>query len=94
MAKATRVYSTPPTNTSATRRAFINTTAALPIAAAALAAAAQTLDAELIELGARFEPLVDQYYAAQRALVWFVGARPANRSRNRKRHTNTNGPKL
>jgi hypothetical protein len=35
--------------------------AALPIAAAA-----QTLDAELIELGARFEPLVDRYYVAHR----------------------------
>jgi hypothetical protein len=64
MAKATRVYSTPPTNTSPTRRAFINTIAALPIVAAAPAAAAQTLDAELIELGARFEPLVDRYYVA------------------------------
>jgi hypothetical protein len=66
MTQATRVHSTPRTNTSATRRAFINTIAALPIAAAAPAAAAQTLDAELIELGARFEPLVDQYYVAQR----------------------------
>jgi hypothetical protein len=27
---------------------------------------ATTLDAELIELGTRFEPLVDQYYVAQR----------------------------
>jgi hypothetical protein len=66
LARANSVHSTPPTNTSATRRAFINTIAALPIAAAAPAAAAETLDAELIELGARFEPLVDQYYAAQR----------------------------
>src|SRR5260370_1241382 len=49
-----------------TRRAFIHTIAALPIAAAAPAAAAQTIDAELIQLGARFEPLVDQYYAAHR----------------------------
>src|ERR1035437_2481131 len=40
-------------------------TAALPIAAAA-PAAAHTLDAELIELGARFEPLVDRYYVAHR----------------------------
>ena len=32
------------------------------------AAAAQTLDAELIELGARFEPLVDRYYAAR--AIW------------------------
>jgi hypothetical protein len=30
------------------------------------AATAQTLDAELIELGTRFEPLVDRYYVAQR----------------------------
>jgi hypothetical protein len=36
------------------------------MAAAAPPAAAQTLDAELIELGARFEPLVDRYYVAQR----------------------------
>jgi hypothetical protein len=49
-----------------TRRAFINTIAALPIAAAAPAAPAQTLDAELIELGARFELLVDQYYVARK----------------------------
>jgi hypothetical protein len=65
MAKATRVHSTPPTNTSPTRRAFINAIAALPIAAAAPVAAA-TLDAKLIELGARFEPLVDRYYVVQR----------------------------
>ncbi len=66
MTQAESVYSTPPTNTSATRRTFINTIAALPIAAAAPAAAAQNLDTELIELGARFEPLVDRYYVAQR----------------------------
>jgi hypothetical protein len=66
MAKATRVHSTPPTNKSATRRKILGTIAALPIAAAAPAAATQTLDAELIELGTRFEPLVDLYYAAQR----------------------------
>jgi hypothetical protein len=30
------------------------------------AATAQNRDAELIELGARFEPLLDQYYVAQR----------------------------
>jgi hypothetical protein len=64
MAKADRVFSTPPTNTSVTRRSVLGTIAALPIAAAAPAAAAQTLDAELIELGARFEPLVDRYYVA------------------------------
>lgn len=48
------------------RREFINTIAALPIVAAAPAAATQTLDAELIELGAKFEPLLDQYYRAHR----------------------------
>jgi hypothetical protein len=47
-----------------TRRAFINTIAALPIAAAAPVGAAQTLDAELIELGAKIEPLLDRYYLA------------------------------
>jgi hypothetical protein len=66
MTQADRVHSTPPTNTSPTRRAFINTIAALPIAAASPAAAGKIRDAELIELGARFEPLVDRYYAAQR----------------------------
>ncbi len=49
-----------------TRRAFINTMAVLPIAVAVPAAAAHTLDAELIELGAQFEPLVDQYYVARK----------------------------
>lgn len=49
-----------------TRRDFINTVAALPIAASAPATAAPSRDAELIELGARFEPLLDQYYIAQR----------------------------
>jgi hypothetical protein len=66
MTKATRVLSTPPTNTSATRRTFINAIAALPIAAAAPAAAGKTRDAELIELGAKLEPLVDQYYIARK----------------------------
>jgi hypothetical protein len=49
-----------------TRREVINSIAALPIAAAIPVAAAQSLDAELIELGARFEPLLDQYYCAHR----------------------------
>jgi hypothetical protein len=41
--------------------------ATLPIAAATPAAAAQIIhDAELIELGSRFEPLVDRYYVVQR----------------------------
>ena len=50
-----------------TRRSFIHTIAALSIAAAAPpAATAQTIDADLIELGAKFEPLVDQYYVARK----------------------------
>jgi hypothetical protein len=85
MTQATRVHSTPPTNTSAinpvdpTRRGFITLAAgasvisvgslaavAMPIAAAAPTAAVQVHDAKLIELGARFEPLVARYYVAQR----------------------------
>jgi hypothetical protein len=66
MTQADSVLSTPPTNTSVTRRKILGTIAALPIAAAAPAAAAHTLDAELIDLGARFEPLVDRYYVAHR----------------------------
>ena len=49
-----------------TRRSFTHTIAALSIAAAAPAATAQTIDADLIKLGARFEPLVDQYYVARK----------------------------
>jgi hypothetical protein len=59
-----------------TRRAFINTIAALPIAASAPAAAAQTLDAGLIELSARFEPLFERYYVAQRR--WSVSLAQAH----------------
>jgi hypothetical protein len=74
MTKADSVHSTPPTNTSRSRRTVLAgiasaaalPIAALPIAAAAWAAAAQAPDAELIELGARFEPLVDRYYVAHR----------------------------
>jgi hypothetical protein len=81
MAKATRVLSTPPTNTSATnpkssRRGFLVQAAGVAAGGAAIGAglplpapptaAAQTLDADLIELGARFEPLVDRYYVAHR----------------------------
>jgi len=50
----------------ATRRSFIHTITALSIAAAAPSATAQTIDADLIALGARFEPLVDQYYVARK----------------------------
>jgi hypothetical protein len=48
------------------RRSFLHTMAALPIAAAAPVATAHALDADLIELGARFEPLVDQYYVTRK----------------------------
>jgi hypothetical protein len=81
MAKATRVFSTPSTNTSPTRRAFINTIAALPIAATAPAAAGQALDAELIELGARFEPMVDQFYVAHRRWSLSLAAAHAEHDR-------------
>jgi hypothetical protein len=50
-----------------TRRAAlagVATAAALPIAGAIPAPVATSADAELIELGARFEPLLDQYYLA------------------------------
>jgi hypothetical protein len=40
--------------------------AGLPLPAPSVAA--QTIDAELIELGARFEPLVDKYYTAR--AIW------------------------
>jgi hypothetical protein len=81
MIQADCVHSTPPTNTSATtpqssRRGFLVQAAGVAAGGAAIgaglplpapaAAPAQTLDAELIELGARFEPLVDLYYVAQR----------------------------
>jgi hypothetical protein len=46
--------------------AGIASAATLPIAAAIPAPTAQSLDAELVELGAKFEPLVDRYYLAQR----------------------------
>jgi hypothetical protein len=79
MAKADSVHSTPPTNTSATtpqssRRGFLAQAAGVAAGGAAIGASlplptppavtAQILDAELIELGARFEPLVDRYYRA------------------------------
>src|SRR3984893_11792672 len=79
MTKATRVHSTPPPNTpiDTKRRRFLAVAAGasvvsvgtLAVAAAiptAALTAAQTLDAELIDLGARFEPLVDRYYVAHR----------------------------
>jgi hypothetical protein len=68
MTQADSVLSTPPTNTSPTRRNILGTIAAAGATALTLtqAAAAQTIDTELIELGARYEVLVDQYYVAQR----------------------------
>jgi hypothetical protein len=75
MTQADCVHSTPPTNTSAlpadpTRRRFINIAAGASIVGVgslvAAAAEAPAVDAELIELGARFEPLVDRYYVAQK----------------------------
>ena len=81
MTQADSVLSTPPTNTSATtpkssRRGFLVQAAGVAAGGAAIGAglplpapptaAAHTLDAELIELGARFEPLVDRYYVAHR----------------------------
>ena len=69
MTQADSVLSMPPTNTSSpTRRNILGTIAAAGATALTLApaAAGQTLDADLIELGARFEPLVDRYYVAHR----------------------------
>jgi hypothetical protein len=79
MTQADPRHSTPPTNTSATnpsssRRGFLVQAAGVAAGGAALGAglplpapaATHTLDAELIDLGARFEPLLDRYYVAQR----------------------------
>src|ERR1700737_2319638 len=71
MTQADSVHSTPPTNTSAdpTRRRFINIAAGASILSGgslAAAAAVPVVDTDLIQLGARFEPLVDRYYVAQR----------------------------
>jgi hypothetical protein len=46
--------------------AGVASAAAFPIVPACAAPAAQSPDAELIELGTKFEPLLDQYYGAQR----------------------------
>jgi hypothetical protein len=96
MAKADRVLSTPPTNTSATtpkssRRSFLVQAAGVTAGGAAIGAglplpapsvAAQPLDADLIELGARFEPLVDQYYAARER--WALSLMAAHAERDKK----------
>jgi hypothetical protein len=73
MTRATRVLSTPPLNTpiDTNRRRFLTVAAGASAATvggltAAVAVPLPPTDAELIELGARFEPLVDQYYIARR----------------------------
>ena len=74
MTQADSVRSTPPTNTSAlpvdpTRRRFINIAAGASVLSAGslvAAAAVPVVDAELIELCARYEPLVDKYYSARK----------------------------
>jgi hypothetical protein len=77
MIQADRVLSTPPTNTpiDSKRRRFLTVAAGASVASvgaltvAAMPATAPgrpACDAELIELGARFEPLVDRYYVARR----------------------------
>ena len=97
MTQADSVLSTPPTNTSATtpkssRRGFLVQAAGVAAGGAAIGAglplpapptaAAQTLDAELIELGARFEPLVDRYYVAHRR--WSAALARAHAEHDRK----------
>jgi len=59
--------------------AGVASAAALPIAT--VAPAAQIPDAELVELGARFEPLVDQYYAARKRLARSLVAAHAEHDR-------------
>jgi hypothetical protein len=81
MAQAESVHSTPPTNTSAptpqsSRRGFLVQATVVAAAGAAIGASlplpepsavtALNCDAELIDLGAKFEPLLDQYYRAHR----------------------------
>jgi hypothetical protein len=50
------------------RRVVLAGVASAAVLPAAAAPVAEGLDAELIELGAQFEPLVDKYYAARR--IW------------------------
>lgn len=69
-----------------TRRSFIHTIAALSIAAATPATTAQTIDADLIELGARFEPLVDQYYVARKRWARSMVAAHAEYRASAERH--------
>jgi hypothetical protein len=75
MTQAKCVLSTPPTNTSASsRRTFLTQAAGAAAGGATLdailplpapsAVAERAVDRELIEIGARFEPLLEQYYIA------------------------------
>src|SRR6266481_6144964 len=67
-----------------TRRRFLTSAAVATVAIAPLpiaAAAAQTLDAGLIELGSRFEPLVDQFYVAHRRWSLSLAAAHAEHDR-------------
>jgi hypothetical protein len=81
MTQAESMLSMPPTNTSvptpqSSRRGFLVQAAAVAAGGAALGASlplparsgvtATNCDAELIELGAKFEPLLEQYYLAHR----------------------------
>jgi hypothetical protein len=61
--------------------AGVASAATLPIVAAAPATAGPHLDAELIQLGARLEPLVESYYAAR--AVWAPALFSANREIDR-----------
>jgi hypothetical protein len=87
MTQADRVLSTPPTNTSATnpkssRRGFLVQAAGVAAGGAAIGAglplpvpptaAAPALDAELIELGRKYELLLDKFFPAHRD--WSRGA--------------------
>src|ERR1700737_3411962 len=70
MTQADSVHSTPPTAmpVDPTRRRFITIAAGASIVSVGslvASAAVPVVDTELIELGARFEPLVDRYYVAQ-----------------------------
>jgi hypothetical protein len=96
MTQADSVHSTPPTNTSAipsksSRRGFLVQAAGVAAGGAAIGAgmplpasptaAAHALDAELIELGAKLEPLVDQYYIARKPWARSMVAAHAERDR-------------
>jgi hypothetical protein len=95
MIQADSVHSTPPTNASAltpqsSRRTFLIQATGAVAGGAALGASlplparsdftATNCDAELIELGAKFEPLLDRYYVAHRR--WSGALAQANAEHN------------